>query len=68
MRTTISLDDDLVERASSLTGVKEKSSLVREGLKALIERESARRLARLGGSEPQLEDIPRRRPAARGPG
>ena len=63
MRTTISLDDDLVERASSLTGVKEKSSLVREGLKALIERESARRLARLGGSEPQLEDIPRRRPA-----
>jgi Arc/MetJ family transcription regulator len=61
MRTTIALDDDLVERASSLTGVNEKSTLVREGLKALIERESARRLARLGGTEPELEDIPRRR-------
>ncbi len=61
MRTTIALDDDLVERASSLTGVKEKSTLIREGLKALIERESARRLARLGGTEPELEDIPRRR-------
>ncbi len=60
MRTTISLDDDLVAKAQAFTGLKEKSSLVREALKALIERESARRLARLGGSEPGLE-VPRRR-------
>ena len=63
MRTTIVLDEALVEKASSLTGVNEKTALVREGLKALIERESARRLARLGRTEPQLEDIPRRREA-----
>ena len=62
MRTTLALDDDLVARAQTLTGLKEKSSLVREALKALIERESARRLARLGGSEPDLKKIPRRRP------
>lgn len=60
MRTTIALDDDLVAEAQRLTGVVEKSSLVREGLRALIERESARRLARLGGSEPDLEAPPRR--------
>jgi len=64
MRTTLALDDDLLVKAQALTGVKEKSSLVREALKALIERESARRLARLGGSEPGLEAPPRRRPAA----
>jgi Arc/MetJ family transcription regulator len=62
MRTTINLDDDLLDEAQRLTGMKERTALVREGLRALIERESARRLARLGGSEPQLRPIPRRRP------
>jgi hypothetical protein len=62
MRTTLNIDDDLLERARDLSGVQEKTALIREGLEALIERESARRLARLGGSEPQLEPIPRRRP------
>lgn len=62
MRTTIALDDELVAEAQAFTGLKEKSALVREALKALIERESARRLARLGGSEPSLEAPPRRRP------
>jgi Arc/MetJ family transcription regulator len=61
MRTTLVLDDDLVARAQDFTGVKEKTLLVREALKALIERESARRLARLGGSEPRLKVTPRRR-------
>ena len=61
MRTTLALDDDLVARAQAMTGVKEKSTLVREALKALIERESARRLARLGASEPALKAPPRRR-------
>jgi Arc/MetJ family transcription regulator len=64
MRTTLALDDDLVAKAQAFTGLKEKSSLVREALKALIERESARRLARLGGSEISLEAPPRRRPAS----
>jgi Arc/MetJ family transcription regulator len=62
MRTMLALDDELVARAQALTGLKEKSSLVREALKALIQRESARRLARLGGSEPDLKAPPRRRP------
>ena len=62
MRTTIALDDDLVAKAQAFTGVKEKSALIREALNALIARESARRLATLGGSEPQLEPVPRRRP------
>ncbi len=61
MRTTLSLDDELIAQAQAFTGLKEKSALVREALKALIERESARRLARLGGSEPELEPVPRRR-------
>jgi Arc/MetJ family transcription regulator len=61
MRTTLNIDDELLQRARDLSGVQEKTALIREGLKALIERESARRLARLGGSEPQLEPIPRRR-------
>lgn len=61
MRTTIALDDELVAKAQAYTGLVEKSAMVREALKALIERESARRLARLGGSEPDLRDIPRRR-------
>lgn len=63
MRTTVTLDDALVARAEGLCGVRERGALLREALKALIERESARRLARLGGSEPQLMEIPRRRPA-----
>jgi Arc/MetJ family transcription regulator len=62
MRTTIAIDDELLARAEQLTDVHEKSALVREALKALIEREAARRLARLGGSEPKLRQIPRRRP------
>lgn len=61
MRTTLALDDDLLSKASDLTGLGEKTALVREALKALIERESARRLARLGGSQPDLEVPPRRR-------
>ena len=61
MRTTLELDDDLIAEAQVLTNVREKSTLVREALKALIERESARRLASLGGSEPDLESAPRRR-------
>jgi len=60
MRTTIALDDDLLEKATALTGVAEKTALVREALRALIQRESAKRLALLGGSEPSLKDIPRR--------
>ncbi|MDO9048970.1 MAG: type II toxin-antitoxin system VapB family antitoxin [Methylobacter sp.] len=60
MRTTIVLDDELLAKAQALTNVLEKSSLVKEALKALIERESAKRLASLGGSEPQLDAIPRR--------
>jgi Arc/MetJ family transcription regulator len=64
MRTTLALDDGLIAKAEALTGLKEKSSLVREALKALIERESARRLARLGGSQPGLKAPPRRRPGA----
>lgn len=61
MRTTVVLDDDLLAEAQRLTGTTEKTALVREALGALIERESARRLARLGGTEPALRDIPRRR-------
>lgn len=60
MRTTIALDDALVQKAQELTGLHEKSALVREALKALVERESARRLARLGGTEPDLKPVPRR--------
>lgn len=63
MRTTIALDDDLLRTAQEFTGVKEKTALIREALKALIERESARRLAALGGSMPGLKNVPRRRPA-----
>lgn len=61
MRTTLNIDDDLLAKASSLTGIKEKTSLVRLGLEALIAAESARRLAKLGGSEPQLDRVPRRK-------
>jgi Arc/MetJ family transcription regulator len=62
MRTTLALDDDLLAEAQRLTGTSEKSALVKEALRALIERESARRLARLGGTEPRVEYVPRRRP------
>jgi Arc/MetJ family transcription regulator len=62
VRTTIALDDDLLAKAQAFTGLSEKSALVREALKALIERESARRLARLGGTEKKLSAPPRRRP------
>ncbi len=62
MRTTVALDDELLAKAQAFTGLREKSALIREALKALIERESARRLARLGGSEPELTTTPRRRP------
>ena len=61
MRTTLALDDELVRIAQEFTGVSEKTALVREALKALIERESARRLASLGGTMPQLENVPRRK-------
>lgn len=64
MKTTLNIDDELLERASRLTGIAEKTALVRLGLEALIARESARRLARLGGSERALKRIRRRRPAA----
>jgi Arc/MetJ family transcription regulator len=63
MRTTINLDDDLITAAQRITGIQERTALLHEGLKALIARESARRLARLGGTEPKLEPVPRRRPA-----
>ena len=62
MRTTLALDDELLADAEFYTGIREKSALVREALKALVEREAARRLARLGGSEPDLRPIARRRP------
>lgn len=61
MRTTIALDDELVAAAQSYTGLREKSALVREALKALIEREAADRLARLGGSDPEAAAPPRHR-------
>ncbi len=63
MRTTVTLDDELVTQAVSLTGIEEKTALIRQALKVLVERESARRLARLGGSQPDLKPIPRRRTA-----
>ena len=61
MNITITVDDALLERAEELTGITDKTALAREGLRALIERESARKLAQLGGSQPQLRPIPRRR-------
>lgn len=62
MRTTINLDDELISAAQDITGIQERTALIHEGLKALIARESARRLARLGGTAPKLQPIPRRRP------
>lgn len=60
MRTTLNIDNSLMEKASRLTGIKEKTTLVKLGLEALIARESGRRLAKLGGTEKQLKPIPRR--------
>ena len=62
MRTTLNLDDALMAEALRLTGLEEKTAVVHEALRALIAREKARRLARLGGSEPDLAEVPRRRP------
>ena len=62
MRTTINVDDKLVERARELTGIEGQSDLFKEGLQALVQRESARRLAKLGGTMPNLKVPPRRRP------
>lgn len=63
MRTTVTLDDDLVAEAENLTGIKEKSELLRKALRTLVEREAAERLIRLGGSQADLEYTPRRRSA-----
>jgi len=65
MRTTIAVDDALLNHAKEMSGLKETGPLIRAALEALIQREAALRLARLGGTEPQLEDIPRRRSSAR---
>jgi Arc/MetJ family transcription regulator len=65
MRTTLALDDEVLAKAQALSGLREKTALVREALHALIERESARRLARLGGSEPKLARISRRKSTSR---
>ncbi len=63
MRTTLNIEDDLIDKATKLTGIKEKTALVKLGLEALIARESARRLAKLGGTQKQLQEIPRRKGA-----
>lgn len=61
MRTTINIDDELLAEAAEYTGISERTALIHEGLRALVQREAARRLAKLGGSQPQLRGIPRRR-------
>jgi len=61
MRTTINIDDELLAEAAAFTGISERTALIHEGLRALVQREAARRLAKLGGSQPQLEEVPRRR-------
>ncbi len=65
MRTTLALDDELIAKAEKLTGLRDKAPLVREALQALIQRESARRLAKLGGSDTKAKAPPRRRPKAK---
>jgi Arc/MetJ family transcription regulator len=62
MRTTLIIDENLLDQAKQLTGIQEKTALVRAGLEALISREAGKRLAALGGAEPRLRPIPRRRP------
>ncbi len=64
MRTTVNLDNDLLEEARKVSGLEERTALIHEGLRALIARESARRLARLGGTQPKLRSVPRRRSAS----
>ena len=64
MRTTVNLDEELVERAMEYSGIKNRSDLITAGLTALVERGAARRIAALGGTQPNLKDIPRRRPAS----
>ena len=61
MRTTLTLDDELLAKAKFYTGIQETAAVVREALRALVQREAARRLARLGGTAPDLKPIPRRR-------
>jgi len=63
MRTTLNIEDNLIDQATKITGIKEKTALVRLGLEALIARESARRLSKLGGTQKQLQEIPRRKGA-----
>jgi len=63
MRTTLNIEDDLIDKATKITGIKEKTTLVKLGLEALIARESARRLAKLGGTQKQLQEISRRKGA-----
>jgi hypothetical protein len=63
MRTTLIIDEALLERARELTGIQEKTALVRAGLEALIAREAGKRLASLGGKQPNMKSIPRRRSA-----
>ena len=65
MRTTITLDDELLADAKFFTGITETAAVVRAALRALVQREAARRLARLGGTEPDLRPIPRRRAKAK---
>jgi len=62
MRTTLDLDEELIEEARQLTGIREKTALIHAGLEALLAREAGRRLAALGGSQPGMRSIPRRRP------
>lgn len=61
MKTTLNIEDELIDRASKLTGIKKKAMLIKVSLEALIARESSKRLAKLGGGEKKLEEIPRRR-------
>lgn len=63
MRTTLNIEDNLIDKATKITGIKEKTTLVKMGLEALIARESARRLAKLGGTQKQLQEISRRKGA-----
>ena len=64
MRTTLTIDEELLDRARQFTGIEETTALVRAGLKALIAQETAKRLGALGGAEPKVRSIPRRRPSS----
>ncbi len=65
MRTTLNIEEGLLEKARQVSGIQEKTALVHEGLRALVARESARRLAALGGSQPRLQSVPRKRPGSK---